>query len=134
MAFGRHVDQFELAHGQHASELVRVVFVGLEVARSDAAFLDFIKRDSYIACPLNGEESIWNPLTGLPFGTLAESPVSIALISFPMDSTQPFEPLSVTKDELRVLAAKGKKSFFIRSDGKYGPVTLFNGVVAFAVP
>lgn len=106
----------------------------LNVARSDALFLDFITRDGYIACPLNGEESIWNPLTGLPVGNLTESSRSIALIAAPMDSTQPFEPLSVTKDELRVLAANGKRSFFIRSDGKYGPVTLANGRVEFPLP
>jgi len=60
----------------------------LDVARSDELFLDFITRDGYTACPLNGEESIWNPLTGFPIGTLTESPGSIALIAVPIDRTR----------------------------------------------
>lgn len=106
----------------------------LDVAQSNSSFLDFITRDSYIACPLDDEESIWNPLTGLPNGQLNESPSSIVLIAVPMNGIRLFEPLSISKDELRVIALNGKQSFFIRSDGKCGFVQVAKGRVEFAVP
>ncbi len=105
----------------------------LQVARSDSMFQDFISRDGYAVCPLNAEESIWNPQTGLPGGKLTEMPSSILLVAIPVKTIEPFQSMSVTKNELLTLACKGKKSFFIRCDGKYGPVRQFNGIVDFAL-
>lgn len=106
----------------------------LAIAQSNSSFLDFITRDSYIACPLDDQESIWNPLTGLPRGQLNESPSSIALIAVPMNGIRLFEPFAISKDELRDVALNGKQSFFIRSDGKCGFVQVANGSIEFTVP
>lgn len=103
----------------------------LQVARSDSMFQDFISRDGYAVCPLDAEESIWNPKTGLPMGNLTAMPSSILLIATPVKAIESFQPLSVTKEELLALACDGKKTFFIRCDGKCGPVRLFNGTVKF---
>ncbi len=106
----------------------------LDVGRSNSLFLDFVSRDGYIACPLDDDESIWNPRTGLPNGKLDDSPGSILLIAVPVGGIQPFEPLAISRDGLQSLALKDNKCFFIRCDGKYGPVQVLKGNVEFELP
>ncbi len=104
------------------------------VAQSDPIFLDFITGDGYVVCPLDAHESIWNSETALPIGKLSDSPDSIALIAIPMQSIEPFKPLTVTIEQLRAYANDGFRAFFIRSDGRYGNVELLHGEVQFRLP
>ena len=128
-----HIEQAEL-HARLDLESRWDTPGNLNVARSDSMFQHFISMDGYAICPLDAEESIWSPKTGMPIGKLTAMPNSILLLAIPVKTIEPFQPMSVTKEELLAMACDGKRTFFIRCDGKYGPVRQFNGKVDFTFP
>ena len=106
----------------------------LAVAQSDPLLLEFLRGDGYIAYPLDAEGSLWNPHTGFPIGKLSEAPDSIALVAVPKNGIHPFQPLTVTIEQIRHFTLKGDPCYFIRSDGECGVVKQVNGEFEFALP
>jgi hypothetical protein len=66
-----------------------------------------------------GRDSIWDPKTGLPKGTLQRNPDAILLISVLESDIHPLEPRDITEEEIRALIKGGKEVLFIRTGTRY---------------
>ena len=76
--------------------------------------------------------SIWNPETGIPKGTLDQNPGAILLVSVPESNIDPLEPRDVTEEEVRALIENGAAAYFITADRTYGDVRIKNGSLTFS--
>jgi hypothetical protein len=104
----------------------------VEAAKSNRSFHEFATRFGYMVCPLIAEESIWNPVDGLPIGRMDDHPDTILLVAIPCKKAEPFEVPFVTKPQLLGLLREDQEVFYIRCDREYGYVTEVTGELVFA--
>jgi hypothetical protein len=104
----------------------------VEAAKSNRSFHEFATRFGYMVCPLIAEESIWNPVDGLPIGRMDDNPDTILLVAIPCKKAEPFEVPFVTKPQLLELLQEDQEVFYIRCDREYGQVSEVAGELMFA--
>ena len=84
---------------------------------------------------LLGKDSIWDPTTGLPKGTLRRNPDAILLVSVPESDIHPLEPRDITEEEVQALIKGGKEVLFIKASRytgcEYGIVRMDRGKLVF---
>lgn len=103
----------------------------IEVIRAARGFHEWYTRDGYFVCPWDDEDSIWNPNTGLPQGKMEAYPQAVLLIAIPKEGVNPFQPYTVSRNELRTLLEDQQKVLFINCQGEYGEVILEQGEIMF---
>ncbi len=81
---------------------------------------------------LLGPDSIWDPATGLPKGTIQQYPSAVLLISLPTSNLPVMEPRDITPEELRARVGEGQEVLYVTANREtYGIVQVENGRLLF---